>query len=200
MRICDRRWLVAAACVVGVVARASAAAAANFTASCSGGVGSDLEHDHDHGNGATIARSTATSTSPFRFFFVGANPLIEDWVSPGAGDLTLSDLTLVGGLARGGDGDNGGGGGAGMGGAIFNVGTVAINSSTIVINVALGGSGSAANFSPSARAAVSEDPPPGTWRVVSAALPQVSAAIRELAGSAAMTTGTVVSAVHPSNR
>jgi hypothetical protein len=35
------------------------------------------------GNGATIARSTAVGIPPFRLFFVGADSLISDWVSPG---------------------------------------------------------------------------------------------------------------------
>ena len=92
------------------------------------------------GNGATIKRSGST---PFRFFFVGATAGLA---SPGPGNLTLQDLTLTGGLAKGGDGgqsDNGGGGG-GMGGAIFNQGTLTLSRVTISDNTAQGGDGGAA--------------------------------------------------------
>jgi hypothetical protein len=92
------------------------------------------------GNGATIARGG--EAPPFRLFFVGADPAAaatEGYVSPGAGSLTLRDLVLSGGLARGGD-SNGGGGGAGLGGAIFSQGTVAIEGCTITDNRAVGGS------------------------------------------------------------
>lgn len=69
------------------------------------------------GNGATIGRSP---TAPkFRLFFVGAdpaNPNTANCVSPAPGQLPLRDLTLTGGLAKGGDSSLGGGGGAGMGG------------------------------------------------------------------------------------
>src|SRR5579884_4187372 len=92
------------------------------------------------GNGATIARS-ASASAPFRLFFVGANPnslATKGYASPGPGVLTLVDLTLRGGLAKGGD-SNGGGGGAGMSGAIFNQGTVTIERSTLTDNAAEGG-------------------------------------------------------------
>jgi hypothetical protein len=92
------------------------------------------------GQGATIARdSTAVK---FRLLFVGANPLSPNTVgytSPGAGQLTLRDVTLSDGWAQGGDSD-GGGGGAGMGGAIFSQGTVTILDSTLTANKADGGS------------------------------------------------------------
>jgi hypothetical protein len=94
------------------------------------------------GNGATIARSQAAGTPPFRLFFVGADPAgatTKNYVSPGAGVLTLQDVTVTGGLAKGGDSD-GGGGGAGMGGAIFNQGTVLIENTTLTGNTAQGGS------------------------------------------------------------
>jgi hypothetical protein len=67
------------------------------------------------GNGAIIERSSAADTVPFRLFFVGAHPTRPetlDYTSPGAGDLTLRNLTVGNGLARGG---NGGGGGRGGG-------------------------------------------------------------------------------------
>ena len=89
------------------------------------------------GNGSTILRGP---TAPkFRFFFVGADPVLENYLSPGPGRLTLRDVTLTGGLAKGGD-SNGGGGGAGMGGAIFNQGTVVVERSTLTANTAQGGS------------------------------------------------------------
>lgn len=64
----------------------------------------------------------------FRFFTVTAS-----------GKLTLNNLTLSGGLARGGNG--GGGGAAGMGGAIYNQGDLNIFSCTLSNNTAAGGSG-----------------------------------------------------------
>ncbi len=91
------------------------------------------------GNGATIARSLVAPR--FRLFFVGADPAnlqTSNYVSPGPGRLTLRDLTLAGGLAKGGD-SNLGGGGAGMGGAIFSQGTVIIDRSTLTDNTAQGG-------------------------------------------------------------
>ncbi len=91
------------------------------------------------GNGATITR--AASAPDFRFFFVGANiadPATPNYVSPGPGELTLEDLTLSGGWAKGGSSDLGGGG-AGMGGAIFSQGTVSIEASTLTGNTAQGG-------------------------------------------------------------
>lgn len=53
------------------------------------------------GNGATITRSGST---PFRFFYVAAdpaNPNTDDYTSPRAGRLTLENLTLSNGLAKG---------------------------------------------------------------------------------------------------
>ena len=96
------------------------------------------------GNGATIERSSAAGTPPFRLLFVGADPLNPDtygYATPGAGDLTLLDLTLRGGLGKGGDAIVGGGGGAGMGGAIFNQGRVTLERVTITNSTARGGSG-----------------------------------------------------------
>jgi Divergent InlB B-repeat domain len=91
------------------------------------------------GNGATITRPA--SAPRFRFFFVGAdiaNGNTSNYVSPGPGRLTLDDVTLSGGLAKGGDSDAGGGG-AGLGGAIFSQGSVAIDASTLTGNTAQGG-------------------------------------------------------------
>jgi opacity protein-like surface antigen len=61
------------------------------------------------GNGATITR--AANGFSYRFFFVGADPGRAEtlnYVSPGAGSLTLRDVTLSGGLAKGGDSNAGG--------------------------------------------------------------------------------------------
>jgi hypothetical protein len=102
------------------------------------------------GNGATITRSS--SAPKFRLFFVAAdqaNTRTAGYVGPPTqlgvgGRLTLRDLTLSGGVAKGGD-SNLGGGGAGMGGAIFSQGDVTIVDSTLTANTAQGGSsGSAA--------------------------------------------------------
>jgi len=94
------------------------------------------------GNGATIARSTVSGIPDFRLFFVGADPTAaatSSWATPGAGSLTLENLTLTGGVAEGG-GAGLGGGGLGAGGAIYNQGTVALYSVTLTRNTALGGS------------------------------------------------------------
>jgi hypothetical protein len=97
------------------------------------------------GHGATIRRALLNGVNnvpPFRLFFVGADPTspkTDHYVWPGAGKLTLRDVSLYYGLAAGGN-SNGGGGGAGMGGAIFSQGTVVIERSTLGTNAARGGS------------------------------------------------------------
>ena len=94
------------------------------------------------GNGATLAQD-AVIIGHFRYFFVGADPTRPetlDYVTPGAGKLTIRDLTLKDGQAHGG-GSFGGGGGAGMGGAIFNMGTLRVERSTLTGNSAVGGAG-----------------------------------------------------------
>ncbi len=94
------------------------------------------------GNGATLTREDSIFGS-VRFFFVGADPTRSetlDYVTPGPGNLTIRDLTLKNGRARGG-GSFGGGGGAGLGGAIFNMGTLRIERSTLTGNRAEGGAG-----------------------------------------------------------
>ncbi len=56
-----------------------------------------------------------------------------------AGDLTIQQATISGGIAHGGDGgdgDQGGGGAAGLGGAIFNRGSLTIRHSTLSGNLA----------------------------------------------------------------
>ncbi len=101
-----------------------------------------------NGNGATVARDTSAGTPPFRLFFVGANPVDPDtfnYTTPGAGTLTLRDVTLRGGLAQGGS-SAAGGGGAGMGGAIFTQGTLQLDRVTLWSNTARGGSGNVASL------------------------------------------------------
>jgi len=95
------------------------------------------------GQGATIQRDT-TVVSSFRFFFVGADPAngsTLNFTTPGAGKLTLHDLTLKDGDVHGGNGGTGGGGGAGMGGSIFNQGQVTLERVTIRDSHAQGGDG-----------------------------------------------------------
>ncbi len=92
------------------------------------------------GNGATIERAAA-ATVPFRLLFVGADPTDPDtfnYTTPGAGQLTLDEVTLRGGLAHGGNAGFGGAG-AGLGGAIYNQGDLTIEQSTFVSNTARGG-------------------------------------------------------------
>lgn len=107
------------------------------------------------GNGAIIERSTAGGTPNFRLFFV-MGPFHTGGtgkVAVSAGDLTLRNLTLRNGLARGGNGGRGGingpgdnrggcgGGGLGAGGAVFNQGSLRLDSCLITSNSAVGGSG-----------------------------------------------------------
>jgi len=78
----------------------------------------------------------------FRLFYVGADPTRAEtlnYTTPGAGDLTLRNLTVRGGLAKGGDSGYGGGG-AGMGGALFNQGRATLSGVTMTANTAQGGS------------------------------------------------------------
>ncbi len=89
------------------------------------------------GNGATLEAThsgdpTPTTANAFRFFYISGG-----MESP-AGSLTLQNLTLRGGYAKGGD-SNYGGDGAGMGGAIFNQGTLNLVSVTLYDNTAQGG-------------------------------------------------------------
>jgi hypothetical protein len=59
---------------------------------------------------------------------------------PGSGVLIITNSTIEGNTAHGGDGALSGSGGSGFGGGIFNLdGTVTLRSSTIVRNVVLGG-------------------------------------------------------------
>lgn len=98
------------------------------------------------GNGARIERSSADGVPSFRFFFVGADPARAEtlgYTTPGAGALTLRQLTLANGLAEGGDGISLGAGGAGLGGAIFNQGRLTLEGVTATANTARGGAGAA---------------------------------------------------------
>lgn len=92
------------------------------------------------GNGARLLAQHVGDPAPsaaaaFRFFYVSGG--LEGQLP--AGQLSLRNLTLTGGHAKGGDGGNGGGGGAGLGGAIFNQGTLSIEASTLHDNTARGG-------------------------------------------------------------
>ena len=60
-----------------------------------------------NGNGATIDMAAANGGLGDRAFFIAS------------GNVTIRNLTIVNGLAQGGNGVDGGGGGAGLGGAIF---------------------------------------------------------------------------------
>src|ERR1017187_953900 len=93
------------------------------------------------GRGATIQRST--NAPRFRFFYVSGGLSYEPITGAGlpAGNLTLVNLVLRGGWAKGGDSSGEGGGGGGMGGAVFNQGTLTLVGMTIIENKAQGGSG-----------------------------------------------------------
>ena len=83
------------------------------------------------GNGATITRNSGVNNMRL--------------IRGSSGNLTLQNLTLSNGLARGLDGGaggaGGGGGAAGLGGAIYNRGTVTLNGVTLTGNQAIGGNG-----------------------------------------------------------
>jgi hypothetical protein len=87
------------------------------------------------GHGARLVHDPGSPS--FRFFFVGASPA-TGYVTPGPGNLTIEDLTVIGGIAHGGN-SGVGGGGAGMGGAIFNQGYVTLARDTFAANLAAGG-------------------------------------------------------------
>jgi hypothetical protein len=98
------------------------------------------------GNGSlTIAGTTAP-----RLQISGANSQ-RVFVVAGGANLTLIDVTITGGFAKGGDGasfdanlanqEAGGGGGAGLGGAIWNEGTLNLAQTTFQDNFAFGGNG-----------------------------------------------------------
>jgi hypothetical protein len=85
--------------------------------------------------GDVIDATAATTANPFRIFYVSGGLAGE----LGAGNLTLQNVELVGGVAEGGSSGSGGGG-VGAGGAIFNQGTLTLNAVTITGAEALGGS------------------------------------------------------------
>ena len=91
------------------------------------------------GAGATIRR--ATGAPNFRLFYVsGGNTSVGP---AGAGTLTLMNVTITNGFARGGNGGafTGGGGGLGAGGAIYNQGTLNLYHVLLTNNTAQGGDG-----------------------------------------------------------
>jgi hypothetical protein len=97
-------------------------------------ISSDITIQGDSTNGAVIERDAGLGTgTPFRLFYVSGGLSGLD-----AGTLTLRNLTLQNGLAKGGDSFQGGGG-LGAGGAIFSQGTVALDGVTLTNNTAQGG-------------------------------------------------------------
>ena len=101
------------------------------------------------GNGATLQITDSTIVR-LRFFYIGANPQAAATLgfnTPGAGQLTLQNLTLIGGRQRGGEAQSfTGSGGAGMGGAIFNQGVLDLIGVTLTGNSATGGSNTLSGF------------------------------------------------------
>ncbi len=85
---------------------------------------------------------TISGNDQFRIFFIKSD-----------GNVSISDLTLAHGLAKGGDGESvwgGGGGGAGMGGAIFlEAGNLDLSFVTLSDNSAIGGNGG--RYAPNSR-------------------------------------------------
>jgi len=89
------------------------------------------------GHSVTLAIDAAAAR--LRFLFVGADAnsaATPGYNTPGAGALTLHNMTLLNGRQVGG---NGGAGGAGMGGATFNLGSLVLDAVTLVSNSASGG-------------------------------------------------------------
>jgi hypothetical protein len=74
----------------------------------------------------------------------GSTNLRLFYVASGAG-VTLTQVVLKGGKAKGGNGYRGGGGAAGLGGAVFNEGTLVIKQSLLSNNSATGGNGQVRN-------------------------------------------------------
>lgn len=110
------------------------------------------------GNGATVQGGGAGSR--YRLVYVGADPSNSStlhYTSPGAGSLTLNDVTVASFAAQGGSAHDAGAG-AGLGGAIFNQGVVALERVSAVGNVAQGG-GSIATATPSGGGGIGTDGP-----------------------------------------
>ncbi len=96
------------------------------------------------GNGAVLLRDASLgNNSPFRFFEVAgsqvASPSGSQSTGAATGSLTLENLTLEDGLAKGSSSGTGGGG-LGAGGAILNMGNLTVNGVTLEQNTAQGGS------------------------------------------------------------
>jgi alpha-tubulin suppressor-like RCC1 family protein len=111
-----------------------------------------------NGQGGTLLRDM--NAPKFRFFYVSGG-LSYDAASglglPG-GKLTLRDVTLSDGLAKGGDASGEGGGGGGMGGAIFNQGILSLTGVTLTRNTALGGNlGGESSTGPSGGGGIGEN-------------------------------------------
>jgi hypothetical protein len=85
-----------------------------------------------HGNGSSIVRNENDQLPPFRLFYVSGGMELP------VGSLSMDNVTLSGGLAKGGDSDQGGGG-MGAGGAIFNQGSLVLTDVTLMNNMAEGG-------------------------------------------------------------
>jgi CSLREA domain-containing protein len=97
---------------------------------------SPIDIHPDAAQNITIGRDVAVTS--LRHFFVPAN-----------GKLTLTNITVSGGRAAGGNGGtgtSGGGGAAGIGGSILNLGTVLVTNSRLQNNVAIGGSGGGTTY------------------------------------------------------
>jgi predicted outer membrane repeat protein len=88
------------------------------------------------GNGATLQRDSSlpqTTAGAFRFFYVSGGIPNELPL----GTLTLQNLTMTNGLAKGGNSISGAG--LGAGGAIFNQGSLTLEGVTLNGNAAIGG-------------------------------------------------------------
>lgn len=87
-----------------------------------------------------IERGSVAATPHFRLFYVNGAPTTTAGGLDGLGALTLQNLTLRNGIAKGGDTTGDAGGGMGAGGAIFAQGNVTLRGVTLTGNTALGGS------------------------------------------------------------
>jgi len=94
------------------------------------------------GHGATIQRDPAAARMRLLYVSGGLSYNTATGAGLPAGNLTMRDVTLKGGLAQGGS-SRFGGGGMGAGGAVFNQGTLLLERVTLVNNTARGGSSGA---------------------------------------------------------